>query len=124
MAMAEWTPERLAAARDRCAHATLGPWSNPPRDEDGVIWIESLTEGRPVCTLDRREDATWISHARADLPDALAEIARLTDRLAAAEAVVEAARARNERLILWSHEDMVLREALYAHDATKGAPDA
>lgn len=45
------------------------------------------------------------------------EIERLSARLAAAERVVAAARARNERLILWSHEDMALREALDALDA-------
>jgi len=79
-----WTPERERKIRARCEAATPGPWEldgevivtlneDCQRDEQDIVADDSgIVTG---------EDADFMAHARADLPDALAEIARLREDL-------------------------------------------
>ena len=85
------TPERLAEIRARAEAATEGPWE--ATWEEGDDWW-SIT-GAPqrvgadgpwalcpeVATSDARDpaDATFIAHARTDVPDLVAEIERLRE---------------------------------------------
>ena len=91
-----WTKERHAEARARCEAATKGPWITgehigEPRalcraddptmsllgvDRDGLAIVYTETRAQSA------KDAALIAHARADLPDALAEIERLTAEVA------------------------------------------
>jgi len=75
--MGEWTKERIEAAEKRCEKATAGPWwrgdtdDNPAGEGDCVY----VGERDVIATeLPSEDDATFIAHARTDLPDALAEI--------------------------------------------------
>ena len=90
-----WTKERHAEARARCEAATKGPWITgehigEPRalcraddptmsllgvDRDGLAIVYTETRAQSA------KDAALIAHARADLPDALAEIERLRGQL-------------------------------------------
>ena len=90
------TPERLAEIRQRADVATPGPWSRHDfafagQDEPSSIvvfrgtefdWNAVMYDNEFVCempTWDRQEDddALFISHARQDVPDLIAEVDRL-----------------------------------------------
>ena len=79
----DWTPERIREARERCERATPGPWAHLIRQEKGqhpadddTAHVVRTADG-PITESLTEHDAAFIAHARADLPDALAEIARL-----------------------------------------------
>lgn len=79
-----WTPEREAAALDRCERATPGPWRSRVGVDPPMVFG---SEGR-VAVVDGwigEDDAAFIADARTDLPDAIAELRKL-------RAVVEAYR--------------------------------
>lgn len=98
--MADWTPERHAAARARCEAATPGPWEANHRENKVVrqAWVTLPgCPGQPLCqcrwhpehtsghwgdTFDADANADFIAHARTDLPEALAEIDDLSVALA------------------------------------------
>lgn len=89
--MTEWTEEREAEVRARCADATPGPWHHGTSAVDRDVRTglsshniygnghEDITT--PGASIDP-PDAQFIAHARTDLPDALEEIARLRVELA------------------------------------------
>jgi hypothetical protein len=92
------TPARLAEIRQRAAHATEGPWAIwRDLDHQGFITVgdatgvipegAAYTEGpsNPTAHVYIEEDAEFIAAARADVPDLLAEIERLTAEHAAFE---------------------------------------
>ena len=86
--MSTWTNERHEAARARCEAATEGPWESCGGTIEG-----GPTSGRDVVTtavdcmaycyggrgrgVEHPEDREFIAHARADIPDLLAEVERL-----------------------------------------------
>jgi hypothetical protein len=81
---ADWTPERLREARERCERATPGPWRTVDRWDGSEVRSDPGT--RVIVAVDLcAEDAAFIAHARADLPAALAEIERLRDLLREAD---------------------------------------
>lgn len=71
-----WTPERHAAAKERCERATPGPWTEQ-YEYDGkyTVFMALHAHGNPWER--EKENVTFAAHARTDLPDALAEIERL-----------------------------------------------
>jgi len=74
---------RLDAIRARCEAATPGPWTlkKDGRYEDhDECRIDLPDDNIELC---RYENGEFIAHARTDVPDLLAEIARLTADLAA-----------------------------------------
>lgn len=74
--MTVMTPERLAEILERAEAATPGPWRIDGRrvvyERDG--WSEMVT---PI--LHVSADATFIAHARTDVPELVAEIERLRE---------------------------------------------
>jgi hypothetical protein len=96
--------ERLSEIETRCADATPGPWVNRRLNgEFATTSIRSEATQRLRVVADRSEgiagtavaavglaaprgqrirDATFIAHARADVPDLLAEVRRLRALLA------------------------------------------
>lgn len=93
----EWTSERHAAAKARCARATVGPWkwwtSNSHRrltaedcQDGGVAYGTKQKDGCGDIVIGEH-DMAFIEEARVDLPDALEEIERLRGRLANVEGV-------------------------------------
>lgn len=91
------TPADIAAIRGRCEAATPGPWYHIDPDAvrfhavggwlrncpDGSHWIETLRIGKnraAVAATPLRmpaENATFIAHARTDIPRLLAHVAAL-----------------------------------------------
>lgn len=91
--MSAWTLEREAKVLARCEAATEGPWE-AHYDEDGGEWevtrpISLDGPGDVVVSVRTWEpgDAAFLANAREDLPDALAEIARLRALLAGVKTV-------------------------------------
>lgn len=88
--MAEFNAARAEAIRSRCEAATPGPWKWTPQEEeverDGTVEKVTGAQIESIFTFDTGEgyygvennNAEFIAHARTDLPDALAEIERLT----------------------------------------------
>jgi hypothetical protein len=96
------TPDRLKALEALCEKATAGPWRQSRTAEDGCAWwIEGpayapagtvvlpesdgdfaicATADDHVVTEPQLANAAFIAEARTALPEALAEIARLTER--------------------------------------------
>lgn len=84
-----WTPARHAEARARCEAATAGPWTalermradHPMRErvivQHGVHGGTVVVRPEGVERAFAYEDLVFVAAARTDLPDALAEIARL-----------------------------------------------
>ena len=104
--MSEWTTERHAAVKARCDAATPGPWAHMRQNKEGrdvsrgtvrpeADDMPALAECCSQTTklgergaYDWESNAAFIAEARADLPDALAEIERLgniLDRVAMAD---------------------------------------
>jgi hypothetical protein len=68
------TAERLAEIAGRCSAATTGPWSASPAG-----WVDRP----PYASINRMAfvevaDAEFVAHSRADVPDLVAEVKRLT----------------------------------------------
>lgn len=124
----EWTAERHAAATARCDAATKGPWATydggwreharaavnpwrfmfvvvpldgPPKYPGHVAskFVAELKDAQDAGALRAEADAAFIAAARVDLPDALAEIERLSRSEAACvrEALEQVGGARAER---------------------------
>jgi hypothetical protein len=80
------TQEQLEAIRQRAENAAAGPWDI---FEGGyVVQGDGMILGNPVAKCENDEDATFIAHARTDIPALLdyiaeleAELARLKDTL-------------------------------------------
>lgn len=75
------TDERIAELEDLCAAATPGPWT--ANGVTGMIWAENDEVG--TCIDISGNDSVFVAAARAALPEALAEIRRLRQRLAEIE---------------------------------------
>ena len=74
------TKEDLDAIRSRAEASTDGGWSFIPKED----FITADSDGDVVFALDmyRKEDATFIAHARTDVPALLGEVERLNDEVA------------------------------------------
>lgn len=88
--------ERLDEIRERVAKATPGPWrviNHPLRT--GVGGIAAVADDELIVETDSgyyppmRPDADFIAHARQDVPDLLAEVARLMEWKTNVEASME-----------------------------------
>ena len=75
------TEQELNEIRKRCKKATEGPWW----DESGVIHCDCADPRGPHIAVmqsgNETRDASFITHAREDIPDLLAEIDRLRAEL-------------------------------------------
>lgn len=74
------TDERIDGIRRRAERATIGPWWVSRIGTEASIESEPLA--RFVCHLNSNmlrysDDADFIAHARADIPDLLAELERI-----------------------------------------------
>lgn len=86
------TEQQLADIRARADAATPGPWCTDAWEiyqgteyQPGLsMWIGETCRGTTSPEQDRA-DATFVAHAREDVPALLAEIQRLTDRVAELE---------------------------------------
>ena len=112
-----WTPERHAEVKARCEAATDGPWKLVMDYEqlgegpfaESYSFISSI-DALPIDPTDWDDvDFVFISYARTDLPDALAEIERLQERVARLEDDLAAA---DSVLNDWPDE-RGMEEALY-----------
>jgi hypothetical protein len=92
--------EELQAIRSRCDAATPGPWIakayNPYRDRAVIHQTPESQKINPlrwqracICREVRAHDADFIEHARTDIPALLAEVERLRDIEARAQAQSE-----------------------------------
>lgn len=76
-----WDQERHDAARARCDAATTGPWIKVDDYPDGPYLCPPATGAMLVDygqdVHQQLRDASFIAHARLDLPAALDEIERL-----------------------------------------------
>lgn len=77
------TPD-LSAIRARAEAATPGPWKNQLPGRSYVVRAgnKRIAEMMTFTSEERDNDATFIAHARADIPALLAEIERLQSLLA------------------------------------------
>jgi hypothetical protein len=74
------TKEQLEAIRQRAENAAAGPWDI---FEGGyVVQGDGMILGNPVAKCKNDEDATFIAHARTDIPALLDHIAELEAELA------------------------------------------
>lgn len=103
------TPERLEQIRQRAGQATPGPWTwewvdasmqylhGPGGEFDHVLTVtpcescrahaeELAKAGKEICYTGHPRDHEFIAHARQDIPDLLAEVARLSRELEQAKA--------------------------------------
>ena len=76
------TEDELREIEDRASKATVGPWVSTECANGGRLLKrgkESLPDRHPQSSLQvvPSDDATFIAHARADVPTLLAEIRRL-----------------------------------------------
>lgn len=94
----EMSLKQLAEIEDRCVAATPAPWKATTQAEKEDGWLlahfgDDYATGSwdVMATLKVDEvrgadaDATFVAHARTDLPACVAEIRRLRDELALAE---------------------------------------
>ena len=96
--------ERLEQIKERAEKAVAGPWTvENPMDSPAVIanghkqaydwdFIAHIETGKAKHSVKADRNASFIAHARQDIPDLLAEIERLTTRITALE-------TENERLL-------------------------
>lgn len=85
------TDEELATIEGRANAATPGPWNcRGSYSRRSTIFITagpSEPNGEEIpATADKMDDADFIAHARQDVPALIAEVRRLRDEAAAAEA--------------------------------------
>jgi hypothetical protein len=108
--------ERLAEIRARVERATAGPWhvTGLPGQwlaadgyETGMTYhvFESAQRGDGECSSMLKEDAEFVAHARVDVPDLLAEVARLTAALARATEEREALREAGRAMLRFLDDD-------------------
>ena len=85
--------ERLAEIRERAENATPGIWSVRRADPEYSVIIEPTDDYSGDCMItfgsEILQDARFIAHSRADIPDLLAEVDRLTRELAEAQGKVD-----------------------------------
>lgn len=87
------TNEELAQIRERVEKATKGPWETSTSG-DGIkagkyhIGVISKPHYFPY-GLGTKEDASFIAHAREDIPKLLAEVERLSNRIQHAEEILK-----------------------------------
>lgn len=99
--MSAMTPERLDEIRERVEAATEGPWRSHDFGHAGeeepssvVVHVggfdhsdllthdtETAVAWMPRWDRQESDNATFIAHARTDVPDLLAEVARLRERV-------------------------------------------
>lgn len=79
------TPEREDEIQARCERATPGPWSEPIQSYRGS-WVVRTPDFH-IADLPFLRDATFLAHARRDVPDLLGALARAR---AAQNALVDA----------------------------------
>lgn len=80
------TQEQLEVIRQRTENATPGPWKiASTTDGDYVLDTDDMII---AATIERTEDATFIAHARTDIPALLEHIAELEAELAYMNGVV------------------------------------
>jgi hypothetical protein len=91
---------RLAAITARCAAATERPWKVMPGDEE---WFVVFPDGEDASVL-TEPTATFIAHARTDLPLLVQALTRAVEAL---EAIAEA-EAATSRPVYVSHVADVL----------------
>ncbi len=70
------TPERIAAAEERCAKATPGPWIVEPINDGETYQVTTAEDSgfSVICEtpwVDEPGDSGFIASARTDLPDLL-----------------------------------------------------
>ncbi len=81
------TSEDLEEIRERAEKATDGYWTADtetwPGNDNLQHWVSYIDNhgSDGLCAAARSDDATFIAHAREDIPKLLAEIERLNDRL-------------------------------------------
>lgn len=100
--MSAWTKERHEAARARCKGATTGPWKQDRMVNVGANWMicdcgdGDEIKNSYIVTTDNvpcsqtgggcaEGDSEFVAHSRTDLPDALDEIERVTEKLTKAQ---------------------------------------
>jgi hypothetical protein len=85
-----WDKDRHEAAQKRCEAATEGPWmiGEPGWISKGCYSLVNPKGNVIACQILSEDDAQLMRQARADLPDALAEIERLRARVAELEAAL------------------------------------
>jgi hypothetical protein len=93
------TSEELAAIRARVEAATPGPWHNAGYPLKGIDGPEVMAAGDAhlltmVCRPSDNEDATFIAHARQDVPVLLDEVARLAAEVERLTTALEAGRTK------------------------------
>lgn len=93
------SPEQLQAIRERAEKATQGPWQRGTGyqgdvySRSGIVIVDTEDSGSPR----QIRDATFIAHARQDIPDLLAYVAELeAEALGAGMAISQLAAERDE----------------------------
>lgn len=82
------TDEELQAIRERVEKATAGPWQIGKQSPNGLNNVGTM-DGLLTAQTTDESNASFIAHAREDIPKLLAEIERLRGRLEYAQAVVD-----------------------------------
>ena len=78
--MTGMTPERLAEIRARAEAATEGPWWTTRNLRPATIFSGEGSDYNDAVADDAEPaDATFIAHARTDVPELVAEIERLRE---------------------------------------------
>jgi hypothetical protein len=72
--MDEQTKRLVEEAEARASKATPGPWA---QDNDTAVLHGDPSDGEEVCAYCAYDDATFIAHARADIPDLCAKVREL-----------------------------------------------
>lgn len=85
------TPERLAEIKQRAEAATPGPWSYYKTISGDYLISLPADDDTPLAHIphihlhqakdEQGRNATFISHARTDIPDLIAEIERLQEKI-------------------------------------------
>ena len=131
------TTEELEAIRARAEAATPGPWTHGGYPLKGIGGPEVLAAGdvhllTMVCRPDDDTDATFIAHARQDVPALCDEVARLTSECHAMDEAItiacadrgavaadlRAAREEVERL----RAELAEAQATLANERGEGSP--
>jgi hypothetical protein len=108
------TQEQLEAIRQRAENATPGPWEIATTT-DGAYVLDT-DDMIIAATIERTEDATFIAHARTDIPALLDHIAELEAELARLkDALIEISELTDEFFnveVIDGQSTFVLKEGL------------
>lgn len=94
------TDERLAEVKARAEAATPGPWHHDRVDFDSGMTLYEIWGGKYrehgwlAHVEDNKPNADFISHARQDIPELLAEVERLREQVASLEHAYKDSRER------------------------------